>query len=309
MAKKYVGPENPPPKKDEKNERLKEQEELKEIKIERQKFADEKKKFKKERDNFQRKLKKGAKTMEPQEVERELKVLRGNITELLGIEKERQRQDAERRSKEEEEKRLKSIVGPLQDSLKGVKEIQKSLPKIHCASDGVCFTDVQKRDEYQAKLQQMKKEKIEETSKPKKEEKKGESKPSEPQIVSDKDRNRMAEADKWLDFAEPLRDKRPERVTTAVVTAATDVYNEVAKSEPNAIPELVKTISSEIIQEIRKGLVVPKSMSDEEVAKLGIERCQGENAPAYCKIFKDQGFNIQKKRQGGMLGSPWEDIK
>lgn len=152
-----------------------------------------------------------------------------------------------------------------------------------------------------------KEEKPEEPVKP---EKKPESKPPESQIISDKDRRRMAEADKWLDFAEPLRDKRPERVTTAVVTAARNVFNEVAKSEPNTIPELVQSISPEIIQEIRKGLVAPKSMSDEEGVKLNIERCQDpNNSSAFCKLFRDQGFHIQKKRQGGMLGSPWEDIK
>ncbi|GAI81291.1 unnamed protein product [marine sediment metagenome] len=119
----------------------------------------------------------------------------------------------------------------------------------------------------------------------------------------------MAEADKWLNFAEPLRGKRPERVTTAVVTAAKNVFNEVAKSEPNSVPELAQSISPEIIQEIRKGLVNPKSMSDKDVAELGIQRCQGDNPPAYCKIWKETGFNIQEKKKGGMPGSTsWRDI-
>ncbi len=310
MVKKYVGPEKPPSQKDDKG-KTKQQEELEQIKIEKKELADEKQKFEEQRDKFEQEVKKGDEDMEPKEMEKELKDLKGNVGklvasvgEIVGVEKERQRQDTARRSKEEEDKRFKSMIDPLETAVKGVKEIQEKQPKIHCASDGVCFTEPEKRDQYETELQQ-KKEK--EPVKPKKE---PESKLPEPQIVSEEDKKLFGELKDMRASYKGLTGEKAKRPATIVAGVAKDALNKIAESDPKAVSDIAQRfIPEKIVQEIKKGLTDINSVNAEDKAKLFLQECQGPNAPAFCKILKEEGFNIQQKKKGSMPGSTsWKDI-
>jgi len=308
MGKNYVGPGKSPSEKDEKH-KTNPQEELEQIKIEKRKLADEKQKFEKERDNFEQEVKKGHEDMEPKEVERELKGLKGNVEKLVGtvgkivaVEEQRQRQDTARKSKEEEDKRLKSIINPLEIAVKGVKDIQEKQPKIHCASDGVCFTEPEKRDEYEAKLKQKK-----EPSKPKKED---ELKSPESQVVSEEDKKLFGELTDMRAYYKGLTGEEAKRPVTIVAGVAKEALNKIAESDPKATSDLAERfIPEKIVEEIKKGLTDINSIKAEDKAKLFVQECQGPNAPAFCKILKEEGFNIQQKKKGSMPGSSgWKDI-
>ncbi len=309
MEKNYVGPGKPSSGKEEKGKTN--QEELKQIKIAKQELADKKEKFEEERDKFEQEVKKGDKEMEPKEVERELKDLKGNVEKLVGtigeiagIEKERQRQDADRKSKEEEDKRFKTIVDPLEIAVKGVKEIQEKQPKIHCASDGVCFIEAEKRDEYEAELQQKKKK---EPVKPKKED---ELKPPGSEIVSEEDKELFGELKDMRAYYKGLTGEEAKRPVTIVAGVAKEALSKIAESDPKAASDIAERFIPEtIVEEIKKGLTDVKSIKAEDKAKLFLQECQGPNAPAFCKILKEEGFNIQQKKKGSMPGSSgWKDI-
>ncbi len=309
MGKKYVGPEKPPSEKDEKG-KTKQQEELEQIKIKKQELADEKEKFKEERDKFEQEVNKGDKAMEPKEVERELKDLNGEVGKLIGtverivaVDEERQRQDTARRSKEEGDKRFKSMIDPLEIAVKGVKEIQKKQPKIHCASDGVCFTESEKRDEYEAKLKQKK-----EPGKPKKED---ELKPPGSQVISEEDKKLFGELTDMRVYYKGLTGEEAKRPVTIVAGVAKEALSKIAESDPKATSDLAERfIPKTVVEEIKKGLTDINSIKAEDKAKLFVQECQGPNAPAFCKILKEEGFNIQEKKKGSMPGSSgWKDIK
>ena len=305
MEKEYVGPGKSPSQEGEKGKTK--QEQLEQIKIEKQELAEEKQEFEEEKNKFDKKLNKGDEDMEQQEVERELKGLKGNIEELagsvaeiVGVEKERQRQDADRKSKEQEDKRLKLIIDPLETAVKDVKEIQESQPKIHCASDGVCFIKPEKRDEYEAELQQKKKKE----PKTKKEDE------SKTQVVSEEDKQLFGELKDMRGYYKGLTGEEAERPVTIVAGVAKEVLNKIAESDPKAASDLAERfIPEKIVQEIRKGVTDINSIKPEDRAKLFVQECQGPNAPAFCKILKEEGFNIQEKKKGSMPGSSgWKDI-
>lgn len=311
MAKKYVGPGQAPSEKDnDKGFNKQFEKELEKIEIEKQKLADEKEEFKKEKDNFKQELSKGDETMEPKEVERELKGLKGNVEklvgtvgEIVGVEKERQRQEADRKSKEEEDKRLKFIVEPIQTGLKGVKEAQEKQPKIHCASDGVCFTDPGKRDEYETELLLKKKKE----SVPVKDKKRDE---LEAPVVSEEDKKLFGELGDMRAYYKGLTGEEAKKPTTIVAGVAKEALTKIAESDPKAATEIAETfIPKKIVEEIRKGVTDINSIKPEDKAKLFLQECQGPNAPAFCKILKEGGFNIQEKKKGSMPGSSgWKDV-
>ncbi len=307
--KKYVGP-GKSPSEEEKKDKTK-QEELEQIKIEKQELTDEKQEFKKEKDKFEQEVKKGDEEMEPKEVEKELKGLKSNVEklvgtvgEIVGVEKERQRQDRERKSKEEDDKRLKTIIDPLETAVKGVKEIQEKQPKIHCASDGVCFIEAKKRDEYEAELQQKKK------KEPGKTKKEDESKPPESQVVSEEDKKLFDELNGMRAYYKGLTGEEAKRPVTVVAGVAKEVLSKIVESDPKAASDIAERFIPEtIVQEIKKGLTDINSIKAEDKAKLFLQECQGPNAPAFCKILKEEGFNIQEKKKGSMPGSSgWKDI-
>lgn len=317
MTKKYVGPEKPPSQKDEKG-KTKQQEELKQIKIKKQELADEKEKIEEERgkieeerDNFNQEIKKGDEDMEPKEMERELKDLRGNITELLGIEKERQRQDSERRSKEEEDKRLKTIVDPLQNALNGVRESVKGVK-----DDFNKFCEMNPEDPRCKKFTDQVSQTIKQTLKPKeeeakkKEEKKDESKPPESQIVSEEDKKLFGELTDMRAYYKGLTGEEAKRPITIVAGVAKEALSKIAESDSKATSDLAQRfIPEKIVQEIKKGFTDINSISAKDKTKLFLQECQGPDAPAFCKILKEEGFNIQEKKKGSMPGSSgWKDI-
>ncbi|HEB13394.1 MAG TPA: hypothetical protein ENI13_00255 [candidate division CPR3 bacterium] len=307
MEKEYVGPGKSQSQKEEKGKTN--QEQLKQIKIEKQELAEEKQEFEEEKDKFHKKVNKGDEDMEQQEVERELKVLKGNVEKLVGtvgeiaaVEKERQRQDTARKSKEEEDKRFQTIIDPLETAVKDVKEIQESQPKIHCASDGVCFTEPEKRDEYEAKLKQKK-----ESPKTKKEDK---LKTPGAEIVSEEDKELFGELTDMRAYYKGLIGEEAKRPVTIVAGVAKEALSKIVKSDPKAASDIVERfIPEKIVEEIKKGLTDVNSIKPEDKAKLFVQECQGPNAPAFCKILKEGGFNIQEKKKGSMPGSSgWKDI-
>ncbi len=225
--------------------------------------------------------KKGEKVMD-EEIKREFGEFKTTLKDFI---KEQKKQKEERQAKQLEEqqaKRLKAITDPLIKTVKEQGERLKFIGDMVCNEAGECRFPT--------------KEEIESLGSP------------------EEQNEIIAETEQMREHYRALTGKDVERPMTIVAGLTKKALGDIIEknSGPEILAELVnKAIPQKVVDEIRKGKTEVKELTTAEKAQLAIQECASENAPEFCKILRDEGYNVQIKTEegGGMLGSGYEDIE